>query len=189
MNRKKIQAHELALGAMCIALSCVLALIRITPMPQGGAITPVSMLPIMIFCYICGVKGLPGLIELIACLIRGALQFTIEPFFANFVQFSLDYILAFAALFLAGIFRDAKCKKTNTIMFGIILAILVKYILHVVSGIAFYAEYAPPGQNVLIYSLIYNWYVLAEGLLCIIVMLIPQLNKFVLDRRILTRGE
>ena len=41
----------MAMGAVCIALSSVLSMIKIWKMPQSGSITAASMLPLMLFSY------------------------------------------------------------------------------------------------------------------------------------------
>ena len=51
---------KLALGAVCIALSSVLSLIKVVELPQGGSVTAASMLPIILFAYAYGAgPGLP----------------------------------------------------------------------------------------------------------------------------------
>ena len=47
--RKKWDTRALTYGAMCIALSFILSYIRLYRMPQGGSITPGSMLPLMLY--------------------------------------------------------------------------------------------------------------------------------------------
>ena len=55
-NRKSVWTTKmLSLGAVCIALSSVLSMIRLWKMPMGGSITPASMLPMMLFAYVYGV--------------------------------------------------------------------------------------------------------------------------------------
>ena len=39
----------LALGAVCMALSSVLSMVKLFDMPQGGSVTAASMLPLMLF--------------------------------------------------------------------------------------------------------------------------------------------
>ena len=183
MNKTNFTVEALCVGAMCIALSFALSFIKFVQMPQGGSLTPASMLPLMIFCYIYGMKK-----GVIACIAYGLLQLLQDSYVVHWAQLFLDYILAFVALSLAGVFKNAKAGKVNTIFFGIILASLGRFICHDVSGIIFFAQYAG-GQNVIIYSSVYNSYVLIEGLLCMTVMLIPQLNKFIIKRRLDARGE
>ena len=48
-RKVKWTTHMLASAAMCIALSFVLGSIRLYRMPQGGSITPGSMLPVILF--------------------------------------------------------------------------------------------------------------------------------------------
>ena len=89
----------MAMGAVCIALSSVLSMIKIWKMPQGGSITAASMLPLMLFSYVYGMG--PG------CLVGalyGVLQFIIEPYFLSVPQMLLDYPIAFGMMGLAGLF-------------------------------------------------------------------------------------
>ena len=53
-------AKTMAVGAMCMALSSVLSLIKLWPMPMGGSVTPASMLPLLLFAYCYGVG--PGMV-------------------------------------------------------------------------------------------------------------------------------
>ena len=50
LNAKKIRWHSrsLSMGAMCVAIAFVLSCIRLYRMPQGGSITPASMLPLIL---------------------------------------------------------------------------------------------------------------------------------------------
>ena len=62
MTDKPAASHwdtkQLVVAALCIALSFVLSYIKIYELPNGGSITPASMLPILLFAYIYGpVKG------------------------------------------------------------------------------------------------------------------------------------
>lgn len=68
-TKVKWNAKMLAYAALCIAVSFVLSYIRLLKMPQGGSITPASMLPIMMFAYAFGFG--PGLI---CSLAYGVLQ-------------------------------------------------------------------------------------------------------------------
>lgn len=50
-DKKRWTARMLANAALCIALATVLSYVRLYKMPQGGSITPASMLPIFLFAY------------------------------------------------------------------------------------------------------------------------------------------
>ena len=49
----KWNAKMLSFAALSIALSFVLSCIRLYRMPQGGSVTPASMLPLMLFIPFC----------------------------------------------------------------------------------------------------------------------------------------
>jgi thiamine transporter len=90
----------LALGAMCIALSTVLSLIKLFELPNGGSVTPASMLPMMLFSYVYGT--VPGLL---LGAVYGLLQFLFGGWFLSVPQMLMDYPIAFAMIGLAGLFN------------------------------------------------------------------------------------
>ena len=71
-RRTKWDSRRIANAAMCIAISYVLSLIKLYRMPQGGSITPASMLPIVAFAVACG--PLQGAIVGCASGLLGLLQ-------------------------------------------------------------------------------------------------------------------
>ena len=99
-SRKSWNSRSIAYGAMAIALSFVLSYIRVFRMPQGGSITPASMLPLMLFSAAFGVG--PGVA---AGLVYGILQYLQGGDFLNVWQVLFDYLIAFAALGLAGLYK------------------------------------------------------------------------------------
>jgi thiamine transporter len=89
----------------------------------------------------------------------------------HWIQFFLDYLLAFGVLCTAGMFR-------KNLILGIVLACALRFLCSYVSGFVFFAEYAPAGQSPLLYSLLYNGtYMLPDTLICIAVTLIPGMRK------------
>ncbi len=179
-KKAKWSASTIAFAALAIALSFLLSNIRLYRMPQGGSITLVSMLPLMLFSYAFGV--IPGLLTGVA---YGVLQFLqtpsllpITPFFAV-CQVILDYLLAFGLIGLAGLFSKGKAQERVRLTAGITLAAFLRFVCSVLSGVLFFAEYAGD-QNPILYSMIYNGsYMLPEMLLCILVGVLvgPRLCK------------
>jgi thiamine transporter len=51
-----------------------------------------------------------------------------------------------------------------------VVASLARYVSHVISGVVFFAQYAPKGQPVLLYSLGYNAFYLGPDFLIAIVL-------------------
>lgn len=184
-KKAKWSATTIAFAALTIALSFLLSNIRLYRMPQGGSITPASMLPLMLFAYAFGT--VPGLLTGLA---YGVLQYLqtpgmlpIAPFYAV-CQIVLDYLLAFAMVGLAGLFRGwtrKGGKEPVALGCGITLAMVMRFVCTVASGVLFFAEYAEgSGQSPLVYSILYNGaYMLPETVICVALgMLIgPRLAK------------
>lgn len=152
---QKWTAKTVAFGALAIALSFVLSCIRLYRMPQGGSVTPGSMLPLMLFSAAFGVG--PGLL---AGLAYGVLQYLQGGWFANVWQFSLDYLLAFAALGLAGLAKHLPEKWG--LYCAMVIAALCRALSATLAGIMFW-DTAPWA------SLVYNGtYLIPDTLICII---------------------
>lgn len=177
-NRNKILA--ISTGGICLATAYVLSLIKIFQMPQGGSVTPASMLPIFLFALCFG----PGWGIAVAFLFS-LLQMIGSPYLLYPAQILLDYILAFSWLGVAGFFAIKKSKKTmqtNVLqmlamipIYRMIIAVLLgisgRFIFHVLSGVIFFSEYAPEGQNVWLYSISYNSFLLMESVITIMLFL------------------
>lgn len=141
--------RKIVYGGMCIALAFVLSYIRLFRMPQGGSITPGSMLPIILYSIVFGpVAGVTAGVS------YGFLQFLQDGGIVHWAQLFLDYPLAFGFLGLAGIVPRTFHIRTR-IVTGTLLAIVGRGVMHVLSGAIFFAEYAE-GANPWVYSLIYN---------------------------------
>ena len=162
-NQRREMILSVACGGLCLGLSFVLSQITLFKMPQGGSITPASMLPIVFFCLCFGAKK--GFCVTFAYsllqLIGGTLM--------SFPQVMLDYIVAYTAVGVAGIFAaSAKrrievrnpIKRLGIIPFwrigaGVFLAFALRLISYVLSGVIFWSEYAGD-QNPWVYSIVYN---------------------------------
>ncbi len=155
----------LAYAALSIALAFVLSYIRLWRMPQGGTITPASMLPLMLFSYAFGIG--PGLV---ASLAYGLLQAIQDPYIVGFWQFLLDYPIAFAMLGLMGLFT--KWQSKWSLYGGIAVVSLLRMACHSLSGVLFFAEYAAQaGLAPWPYSLGYNSFVLLDAAICLVIAL------------------
>lgn len=151
----------LALGAVCMALSSVLSLVKLFSMPQGGSVTAASMLPIVLFAYAYGAG--PGLT---LGAIHGLLQFILKPSFYSLPQMLLDYPIAFSLLGLAGLFSKSKNDHLG-LSLGTVLSCAGRLLASALSGAIFFAEYAPEGMSPMLYSLGYNAsYMVPECVIC-----------------------
>jgi len=141
-------------GGVMIALATALSFLKVYKAPFGGSVTAGSMIPIIIFAIRWGLA--PGLLVGTA---YGLIQFLVEPYFYHVVQFILDYPIAFGLLGLAGIanINENKTRGNNIILvsIGIFLAILGRFVAHLLSGVVFFYEYAGE-MNPWLYSSLYN---------------------------------
>ena len=169
-NKKKMSTKQLVFSAMAIALATVTSMIKLFEIPMGGSVTLFSMLFIVLIGYWYGLGG--GLTVAIA---YGVLQLLLDPYILSFPQMLVDYILAFGALGLAGIFHNSK----HGLIKGYIVAVLGRYFFSFLSGWIFFGMYAPDNfPNAVVYSLAYNGsYLGAEALITLIVIAIPPVAK------------
>ena len=167
-------SRRIAMGAMCIAIAFVLSCIRLFRMPQGGSITPASMLPLVLFMVACG--PLQGFV--VGCA-YGLLQLITDPYVIHPVQMLLDYPLASGAMILCCLAVLLPIDKRWQLPVAVLLAGIGNYIMAVLSGSIFFAEYAGE-QNAWIYSLTYNIsYLGPYVLVCMLVACIPGMTRLV----------
>ena len=168
-NDKPFNSKSIVMAGICVSLSFALSFIKLFKLPFGGSVTLVSMLPIMVFAYVYGIKK-----GLIVGLVYGLLQALQDPFIVHGAQFLLDYPIAFAMTGFAGIL--SKWKRIDNlpqIKFAISAFIGggLRYVAHVLSGVFAFGAYAldAGAENIWTYSIIYNTYVLIDVILVTVV--------------------
>ena len=151
------RTKRLTESAMLLSLALVLEVVNkmcIPPMPFGGQVTLVSMLPVVLISYRHGVRrgliaGLCyGFIEM--ALGGGTLTAAFQPgYFGDgamlgraALMVALDYVLAFTLLGLGGCFRRAIRKPGLSLMLGSIAALTARYCAHVLSGYILFGGWA-----------------------------------------------
>ena len=98
-DRKGFDSRTISYAAVCIAMSFALSYLAPIHLPYGGSVTIASLLPLMIYSYMFGVRkgvfagAIYGLLQVIRT--RGSCTLH-NPF---------DYPIAFAGIGLAGMFR------------------------------------------------------------------------------------
>ncbi len=176
-SKQKWTAQMMANAAICMALSFVLSYIRLFKMPQGGSITPASLLPIIAFAFYYG--SVPGVVVGIA---YGFLQMIQDPWIVGAIQAALDYPLAFGCIALAGVAGEMSRKhgwnELASWIGGVAAAGLGRFVCHVLSGVVFFASYAEgTGMSPMVYSLSYNSFVFVDLAICLVVVAFPQMRK------------
>ena len=155
---KTMMARELVFCAAAIALAFLTSYIRILKMPWGG--------------YWYGVKT-----GIMAGLAYGILQFLQEPYVLSGFQVCCDYIFAFAALGLSGLFMNAK----NGLVKGYLLGALMRGAFHALGGYLYWMEYMPenfPKALEKLYPVAYNYYYIgAEAVITMVILGLPAVKN------------
>ncbi len=170
--------------ALTIALAFVLDELRIFALPQGGTVS-LSMLPIIVLALLRGTGP-----AVIAGALFGMIDLATPPvYIVHPIQLLLDYPVPYACVGLAGLFRGVWDRAivsrgrliaiATALLPAVALGASARYAAHVVSGAVFFAEYAPEGQPVWVYSALYNLYVPISAVLCLVVAaaVLPALSR------------
>ena len=132
-NTRKLSVRQLVACAAAIALGTVLSHIKLFHFPTGGSITLFSMLIVCLPGYWFGLGA--GLLTGVS---YGILQILIDPYILFPAQLVVDYLLAFGALGLAGLFAHVR----DGLVKGYLAGILGRYFFSVLSGWIFFGTYA-----------------------------------------------
>jgi thiamine transporter len=157
MNEKSSTRFETKILAEIVvfaALSAVLYTIRPYTLPYGGSVTLGSMVPVMWLSLRRGVRVgfVSGAIFGLAALIIDVMLLPYSPI-TNPVQVVLEYPVAFGVLGLAGLFHK---KSAVFAILGVGISVVIKFLLHFIAGIVFWAWSVPSGWDPVVWSAVYN---------------------------------
>lgn len=154
---QRTPAQLIAEGGVAAGLSLALSYLSLFRMPQGGSVS-LEMVPLFIYAARWGLW--PGVVAGVA---SGLLQAMLGGYVVHWAQGLLDYPVAFGVLGAAGAFASAEI--------GVVVGSLLRLAAHWLSGVVFFAEYAPAGQSAALYSLVYNLtYMVPEALISLVVV-------------------
>ena len=184
---KKNQLRALSECAILTALAMVLSYLEIPiGVSFGGFGGSLSL--VMIPIVLCALRW--GTAWGLGCgLVFGTLKFFFSNGWAlNWESMLLDYSLAYMLLGLTGLFR----RKTSLAWLAALVGCFGRFIVHFVSGVTIYAEYAGPifgvDAGAFIYSILYNGsYMLPNTILTVVAIALLQkpLAKFLRQEKTL----
>ncbi|MDR1692749.1 MAG: energy-coupled thiamine transporter ThiT [Oscillospiraceae bacterium] len=165
--KSRLNLRALTETAVLVAIAFVLSFFQFKlPWPNGGSVTPASMLFILAIGLRRGpVWGIGGALAYsLLQMLQSFYPPPVENAFNLFLVVMLDYVVAFTALGLSGLFGRRK--------YGILIAapicLALRFLCHFASGILIWGPYAPEGMPTALYSLAYNGsYVGIELVLCL----------------------
>ena len=168
-KKANLTTKPLVFSAAAIAISIVCSMIKLFEMPMGGSVTLLSMLFVVLIAYWYG-----PYVGIMTAVAYGLVQFVMEPIFYTLPQMLLDYPLAFGALGLAGFFG----KKKWGLQIGYLVGVAGRFVFSTLSGVIFFASYAPEGMNPWVYSILYQGsYLLPEAIVTLILISINPVAK------------
>lgn len=156
-TNRRSTARKLTESAMLLAVAIVLELLSkmvIPSLPFGGQITVASMLPVVLIAYRHGTKWgfvaafTYALLETAIGMKNVSAAFLPGYFgdgtmiFKAILMCLLDYILAFTALGLGGIFRNSIKRPGLSLMCGSVVALTGRLVCHILSGYILFAGWA-----------------------------------------------
>ena len=169
-SKQTFSAKQLTFSAMAIALAMVTSMLKLSKLPFGGSTTLCSMLFITLIGNWYGIG-----VGLTTALAYGIMQLIIDPYIISLPQMLIDYIFAFGALGLSGIF----CKSKNSLLKGYSFAVIGRLAFATLSGYIFFPTFMPEYfNNAMIYSICYNAaYIIPEAIITIMLISLPPVNK------------
>ncbi len=166
VRRIEFSIHLIVNIALMLGLAIILHQVRLYHMPQGGSITLGGMVPLLLLAYRYG----PG-VGALGGFLFGLINMIQDPYILHPVQVLFDYPLPYMAMGLAGLFPQR-------ILPGTALAFFTRLICHVISGVVFFASFAPAGQSPLVYSLVFNGtYLVPEFIICTVILRLLPLDR------------
>lgn len=166
MSKIKLTTKMLVYISLMLAFAIILQQLRIYHFPQGGNVTLGSMIPILLLSYRYGVStgALTG-------FLFGLIDILLDPFILHPIQVLFDYPLPYMSLGLAALIPAHKFIST-------LIAFTARFICHFISGVVFFAEYAPEGMSPIIYSLTANAsYFIPECIICFIILKLMPIDR------------
>lgn len=162
----KFTPELIARIGIALALATILKMLRLYHFPQGGSITLGSMIPVLLIAFIYGPE--------VGCLtgfLYGVITLILDPYILHPVQVLFDYPLPFTALGIAGFFKQRR-------LVGVSIAILVRFLCHLISGIVFFGSFAPEGMSPVVYSLLVNGPMIGiEGIICLVILAVLPIER------------
>lgn len=164
------RTKRLVFSAVAMALAYVTSFIKLADLPMGGSVTLLSMFFICLVGYWYGLGT-----GLLAAVAYGCLQLVTDPYIISIPQMLMDYILAFGALGLSGLFSE----KKHGLLIGYLTGVAGRFVFSFLSGMIFFGSYAADyNMAAPLYSFVYNGaYLGLEALITVVVIMLPPVAK------------
>ena len=144
---KKTNTKIIAVCSILTALSVIFSFIKLFDLPYGGSITFFSMLPVMFAGYAYGVKWgvFSGAVLGVVQCVAGAgtsLAYLTDDVLSFIICLLFDFIVAFAVLGFAGVFKNKIKNPKASFALGVVFAGLLRFLCHFITGWYVWGSYA-----------------------------------------------
>lgn len=166
-----LDTKKLTVIALAVALTTTLSFLKIQ-LPFGGSVTFFSLVPVILVSYFYGIY-----FGLLTGFVTSLLQFITSPWILTPLTFFLDYIFAFSLVCVVSVFKNVIKNKTLSLTLGTVLFFLLRFTMHLISGIIYfkhgeiYGDF--PTNTAFIYSICYNLAYIVPDMLVVLMFLIP----------------
>lgn len=166
----RLNTRALCYGGLMCAATLVLGSFLFY-LPTGSAISPGSWIPLMLLALTYDWR--------LACVtgwVTGILAIFLIPAWApvHWAQIPVEHLVAFSALGYAGVFGSDKKWK---VLCGVLLAIFLRFMGQMLSGVVFFSQNAWDGWGAWGYSITYHLSCkIPEGTATTLIMLALPLN-------------
>lgn len=175
----KLKLRDMATGGLVCALTVLLSCIYI-PLPTGGSFTLGACVPIIVLALVADYR-----LAIITGWISGVLCLLLVPAWqpVHWAQMFAEHLVCFSCLAYVGIWN--KNGKVHILVMTAV-ALAIKLLGHIMSGVAFFSSFAWDGWGTWGYSIAYNLSIWAPEL--IITLLIVAFLPIKVIKRITNKG-
>ncbi len=140
-----------------VILSTILSFVTVFEMPMGGSITMLSLLPVAMISISYGTKWGFFCSFIFACFQAVIGYFDLLSWGVSedvlIASLIVDYLIAFTAIGISGAFVKYELKGVYA---GVTLALLIRFLCHLTSGVLLFSSNAYEGWSPIAYSAVYN---------------------------------
>ncbi|MBR5441416.1 MAG: energy-coupled thiamine transporter ThiT [Clostridia bacterium] len=156
---KKQKIRRIAESAVMLALATILAELAVFKLPYGGSVTLFSQVPMIAISYRYGTRwgAFSGMAMGAIQMLFGLNNFSyVSGVAAYLVLIFADYIIAFGALGLGGMFRGKIKNPATALAAGGAVVTTIRFLCHFVSGVTIWGDYSGGAMSAVWYSVTYN---------------------------------
>jgi len=169
-KKMELNIRSMTYAGLAMSVAFLLSFLTLFTMPggMGGSVTPMSMFFVTLIGFMFG-----PVVGVVSAVAYGLLQLVQRATVVHPIQLLLDYPMAFGALGLSGFFW----KMKHGLYIGFVVAVIGRWVMHTVSGVVFFGQFAFDAWHPLPFAMVYNGtYIFPEMVITLIILAIPPVR-------------